>query len=406
MTDETSGRWPFLDLLIAAGLVVGTLVVVFGTTSTAVRAAVGVPTLLFVPGYAIVTALYPRARPERAGSDEIDGDEAGGDAVGGNADEMVDRDADGMVGRNAVDAVPPRALTATERFGLSMTASLVVVGLVTLISGLTPWGISAGPVVVGVAGVTLVAVVAAVGTRLQVRPEERPMAGLGRRAGGSTDDGKTNETAEKDRETDEGGEKSEGLIGAFRRDSTGATLLNVAVLVSLVVALALVAFQPFGSPVSGGFSEYQLLAEGDDGDLAATNYPTELTEGEAGDPIFVQIQNHEGQAMEYTVVAQLQEVDVDEQAPDGGGETPDEAHPNADERSLNVTQTSELDRFDVSIPAGESRTVEHEPTPPTTGELRLVYLFYEGDVPDEPTEETADETLHLWIDVTDPDEVE
>ena len=393
MTDETSGRWPFLDLLVAVGLVVATLAAVFGTTSTAIRLTVGVPTLLVVPGYAIIAALYPRTRPERDGRNQRDDSEPhdrDADQDGEN-----DRDADqdgerekrteqGVVGETPVTSVPQRALTPIERFGLSMATSLVVVGVVTLAAGFTPWGISAEPILIGVAGVTLVAVVAAVGARLRVWPGEQPVAGVGRREAGSTS----------------GADDADGgRIGPFRRDSTGATLLNVAVVLSVVAALALVAFQPFGSPVSGGFSEYYLLAEGEDGELTAANYPTEFTEGEAGDPIFVQVQNHEGQAMEYTVVAQLQAVDLDESA-NGGGD----AAQNETERALNVTQTEELDRFDVAADAGESATIEHEPVPTTTEDVRLVYLFYEGDAPDEPTEETADESLHLWIDVTDPDE--
>lgn len=379
MADEGLRLRSFLDLAVVVVLVVSALVVVLElvSVSPAVRLAVGIPFLLFAPGYAVVTAIYPRTRPERERTDsgDLDGGDLDGDERGS------DRNGRDTVGGDAVESVHPRALTAVERLGLSVVASLVVVGFAALTANFTPWGISSGPITIGVSVVTLVAAVIAVGARLHVRPDEQPWAKLGR---GDVDKVVT---------TNEDGD---GLIEAVRRDSTEATLLNLAVVVSVVVALALVAFQPFGSPVSDGFSEYQLLAEQDDGALAAANYPTEFTEGEADDPIFVQVQNHEGQAMEYTVVVQLQEVDRDESVLDGDGATSD-GNPPA------VTRTVELDRFDVSVDAGESRTVEHEPAPMTTGEVRLVYLFYEDDVPSRPTQDTADESLHLWIDVTDPD---
>ena len=390
----------FLDLAVAVIVVAAALftVLVPGVVPSALRIAVGLLVVLFVPGYALLTALYPRTRPERAGSsrehDESDRDagDSGDRDVGDSGDHDTGDSADRAVsdsderGESATDRyagpwtddygpvreVHSRSLTGVERFGLSVVASLVVVGSVTLASTLTPWGIAAEPIVVGIAGVTLVAVVAAALARLRLPPADRPRFVVGQGGGDP--------------------------LAGVRPESTRARLLDLAVVLAVVLAVGLAAFQPFGTPGHDEFTEYQLLAEQDDGELAAANYPSEFVEGEGGESVFVRIHSHEAEATNYTVVVQLQEVE--------NGATPADDGQVGDDESLQSTRTVELDRFTVAVDSGESRTIEHEPVPETTGELRLVYLFYEGDAPEMATRETADEALHIWVDVSEPDAAE
>ena len=330
----------FGDFAALVALTAATLVVVFLAEyvpfSSVVRLAVGLPFLLFAPGYAVVAVLYPRSRPSGTWS---------GPRKSARPDEA------------AADPAHPGGLTPVERFVLSVMASLVVVALVALAADGTPWGIRAGPVATGVGAVTLVALAVAAWRRLSVPPESRP--------------GDTGDVA--------GAVGS--LAGTVRNSSRGTTVLNVAVAASVVVALAVVAVPPFGPPASEQFSEYQLLTEGEDGAPVATDYPTELVAGEEAS-LLVRIENHEGRQVEYMVVVQLQEV-------------------NGTDGSPTVTERTELNRFQVSVGAGESRTVEHSPAPTATGEVRLVYLFYKDAVPDDPTRETADGALHLWTNVSD-----
>lgn len=328
MVDDDVGAAAYVDLvvvvLLAACVVAAVLASEAVPFASAIRLVVGVAILTFLPGYAVVTALYPKTRPD--------------------------------TGHDGDDTRPPRgdALTAVERLVLSVPTSLVLAALVALASNFVPGGIGAEPVVVGLGTVTLVAAAVAVGRRLQVPSESR--SGM---APGS-------------------------LAASLRRgighESVGMTLLNVTVVASVVVALVVVAVQPFGAPASRQFSEYQLLTEREDGDRVAADYPSQF-DGE-DESLFVRIQNNEGRSVNYGVVVKLQRM-------------------NETGEDLRSTRTLVLDRFSVRVDAGEAETIEHSPSPSMTGTVRLVYLFYKGEVPEDPTRETADGALHLWIDVTD-----
>lgn len=129
------------------------------------------------------------------------------------------------------------------------------------------------------------------------------------------------------------------------------------------------------------FTEFYLLAEGPDGELGATEYPTDFTVGESRE-LVVGLDNHEAKPITYTVVVELQ--NVTRRSPDA-----------------TVLSERELHRFQTRIQAGESWQKRHVITPQRTGtNLRLQYLLYRGDVPTEPTRETAYRRLHLWINVS------
>jgi len=323
MTDDGPGYGIFADLSAIVVLAGTTIVVVLASDSlpfaSAVRIIVGVPFLLFLPGYLLTLSLYPRSRYER--------------------------------GREmSATSFHRRVLTPVERVALSVALSLVVVAVTALTATLTPRGISEGPVVFGTVGVTLLAVTVAAEKQRHVPPGSRPT-----------------------------GIVSSSKITvplSLRNESQWVILLNVAMIVSVAVALTAVAFQPFGSPDSDRFSEYQLLVEGSDGELVVGNYSSEFTEGENAS-IFVRVQNHEERPVNYTVVSQLQRVN-------GTGASPQ------------VIEVVAQDRFHVAVNAGNSRTIERSPTTPN-GEFRLVYLFYKGDAPDDPTPANANAILHLWI---------
>jgi len=66
-----------------------------------------------------------------------------------------------------------------------------------------------------------------------------------------------------------------------------------------------------------------------------------------------------------------------------------------------VVQDRRLATFTPTVSAGQSWRTTHEVTPTMTGEnLRLAYLVYEGDPPQNPTTENAYRHVHVWVNVT------
>lgn len=341
MASDSDASWRAIDVafvLVAGAMLAAVLAPGLVPFASVLRLVIGVPFVLFVPGYAVSLAVYPRARPS------VD---ARGDAASGGER------------RDAIDRVHPAALGGVERVAFSVMASLVVVATVALAANATPAGIRAEPIAVGLGAVTLIAAGAAARARADI-PEERLPDGV---------------TA-----VDRTGAH---VVREIRTSSGTITALYAVAAVSVVIALGLVATTPFGPLASESFSEYQLLSEREDGSLVASDHPTNLTDGENAS-VVVRVENHEGETVTYDVVVQLQRVN----------ETTD---PPA------VTSREELDRLSIRVEPGESRSIDHAASPTTSGEVRLAYLFYKDDPPAEPDRESADEALHLWIDVSDAD---
>ena len=157
--------------------------------------------------------------------------------------------------------------------------------------------------------------------------------------------------------------------------------MNVLLAASILLAVGAVGFAVMVPPDGEQFTEFYLLTEDDDGELVAANYPEEFELGES-QPVVVGIENSEGETVEYTVVVQLQEVEV------VGNET-------------NVLQREEIDRINSpAIADNGTWQYRHDIQPTMTGsELRLQYLLYKGEPPAEPTLENSYRDVHLWIDV-------
>lgn len=69
-----------------------------------------------------------------------------------------------------------------------------------------------------------------------------------------------------------------------------------------------------------------------------------------------------------------------------------------------IIERDKLDQADKRLEHEEVWHSKHEITPTMTGEnLRLTYLLYKGDPPEEPTKENSYRDLHLWITVEDSD---
>lgn len=228
---------------------------------TPLRVVLGLPLVLFLPGYALVAALFPE---EGSGPGTTDTDESDTDAASQEQD------------RDGIDGI--------ERVALSFGLSIAVTPLIGLVLNFTPWGIRLVPILVGVGGFTLVATAVAAHRRRQLPSDDRFTVPY-----------------------------REWLAGAraelFEPDSRTDAALNVLLALSIILAVASVGYAVAVPKEGEAFTELYLLTEQEDGDLVAANYPTNFTQGESRS-LIVGIGNHEHEAVTYTTVIELQRVQV------------------------------------------------------------------------------------------------
>ncbi|OPY26715.1 MAG: hypothetical protein A4E28_02341 [Methanocella sp. PtaU1.Bin125] len=118
-----------VDLLIIVAYTLVTLASIYlpVVNETVIRSALGLGMVLFVPGYALIAALFP--------------------------------------GRTDIDAI--------ERTALSFGLSIAVTPLIGLALNFTPWGIRLDPIVVCLTAFTIICAAAANYRRHRLKPEER-----------------------------------------------------------------------------------------------------------------------------------------------------------------------------------------------------------------------------------------
>ncbi|QCC47236.1 DUF1616 domain-containing protein [Halobellus limi] len=228
---------------------------------TPLRVVLGLPFVLFVPGYALIAALFP----ERGSTAEERTDTDGTDDPDGTAR-----------GESGIDGI--------ERVALSFGTSIAVVPLLGLVLNFTPWGIRLVPILVAVSGFTVAAVAVGSARRKALPEDERFAVPYDRWYRAATEE-------------------------LFHPDSRADAALNVLLVVSVLLATASVGYAVAVPKTGESFSELYLLTENDEGELVADGYPEELVEGEPAS-LVVGVGNQEHQPTNYTVVVALQRVEV------------------------------------------------------------------------------------------------
>lgn len=156
----------------------------------------------------------------------------------------------------------------------------------------------------------------------------------------------------------------------------------------VLVAVTVVAVMSVGTGAVGqqdpSYTELYLVAENDEGEFTASEYPDTLTPGEP-ESLAVGVDNREGESTQYTVLVVLQ-------AFEGDG------------ASAELVAQSEQHRFTRTLDDGETATVPHEinlaDSPSGTDRAyRLTYLLYVGDPPATPSVDNAYREAHLWVDI-------
>lgn len=332
------------DIVAVVAYLVVTVAVVFAPVvrETAVRLVIGLPFVLFVPGYALIAALFPEA----------------GESPTATANE-------GPTDRRGIDGI--------ERIALSFGLSLAVVPLLGLGLNFTPWGIRLVPIVVVTGGFSLITTAVAATRRWALPAEDRfrvPYRSW----------------------------LAAARTEVFDPDSRLDAGLNVLLGISILLAVSSVAYA-VAVPANGEQStEFYVLTENETGDLVAADYPTRFDPGESRE-VVLGIGNQEHEQTEYTVVTAMHRVDVANA--DRRNVTVDGPNETVTTPNLTVTEREELDRVSVSLAHNETWHQPRRVEPTMAGEdLRLTFLLYRGDPPATPTVENAYRQLHLWVTVT------
>ena len=316
-----------LDLLFVVGYVVLAAALVFqpGVYATPLAVVLGLPLLLFAPGYALVSLLFPGATPD-----------------------------DDFAGGRSLTDVRERGLSGTERLALGFGVSLALLPPIGVALAFA-WTIEPVSILAAVGGLTVVASVGAAVRRLR-RPTDRrfavPVQGWLKRARG-------------------------GLSG-----SATDVVLNVALAAGVVVAIAAVGYAVAVPGPGQQYTDVALLTQNQTGEFVAEDYPQEFTRGQSR-PVVLSLQNHEGEQTSYSVVVELQRVRK------------------TDSGAAKVVQERRLARFTPTVEAGQTWRTRHDVTPTMTGDnLRLNYLVYKGEPPQNPTSSNAYEHVHVWVNVS------
>ena len=245
-----------LDMIavVAYALVAAVLLFQPGVYGTPLAVALGLPLLLFAPGYALVSLLFPGATP----------------------DDVAER---------SVARVRERGLGGGERAALGVGVSLALVPPLGVALTVV-WTIDPTPVLASVSALTVAFAVGAAVRRLR-RPADRRFAVPLRSWLADT----------------------RGAVGAGPADAA----LNVGLAAAVVIAFAAVGFSVAVPGPGQQYTDVSLLTQNETGELVAEDYPSEFTTGESK-PIVLSLQNREGERTSYTVVVELQRV---RQASDG-----------------------------------------------------------------------------------------
>ncbi len=244
----------------------------------------------------------------------------------------------------------------TERFILSVAFSVALVPGIALLTTVTPWGVTVEPVLFGVSVLTISLALVGILSRARLSPSDRFAP-------------------------------TRVIVPPFIREDqstpykrTNTRPYNIAIAFGLVLLVASAGFAVANPVQPDGFTEFSVETSELDGETE-TMYESTFSAGEPQD-VPISITNQENSDRTYTAVALIQQVEYGE------------------DDEVTVESAEELTNETVSVSDGETQDHALEITPTADGEQhRLVLLLYEGDPPSDPTADTAEEALHLPIEL-------
>ncbi|WP_458210696.1 DUF1616 domain-containing protein [Haladaptatus sp. NG-SE-30] len=244
---STNSRWWFVDLVVALLLTVLGGYAAYIGLSGRLRVALVLPLVVFLPGYVLISAIFP-----------------GGGEDGTRRFGIGESDASYELG-------------GPERVALAVTLSVAIVPMIAAVANFTPWGVTLRPILVGIVAFTGLFTLVALVRRVRVPAKRRYSPGAPGILFGST---------------------------SRRSDSGTTTLLNVGIVITFLLVASSVGFAVLNPPQGEQFTEFYVETQNIDSNTN-TLYQTDL----GGEGVTVNVGNQEGERVQYTVVAVLQRVE-------------------------------------------------------------------------------------------------
>jgi uncharacterized membrane protein len=177
------------------------------------------------------------------------------------------------------------------------------------------------------------------------------------------------------------------LAGLVEINGRRNAVLNALIVVTVLVAVTSVAYTAAVSEDTHRYTEFYLLTENESGELVAQDYPESIPGG-TSTTFHVGVENHLGERTEYSVVVKLQRMYL-------GNETPE------------VLEEEMLASESVNVPEDRRVVRPVNATLEMRGsDMRLRFLLYRGESPEQPSMENAYLETHLWLNVTAPDDAD
>lgn len=338
MTDH---RWWLADVLVALVLTVAGVAAVRNSPGGLVQVLLALPLLVFLPGYALVSVVFPTSTPAPSALASFDAARAASPGDRGGT----------VVGAGAAG-----------RLGLSVVSSAVIVPLVALAANFSPDGLTLEPILGGVAAVTVGLLLVATGRRLRYPSDERfAMPTFVSPSGIPWSDDSHR----------------------FQSNPWNATVPNLVLAVGVFLVASSIGYAAVAAPTPDPYTEFRVGTEDMTGDTR-TLYRSSFPRGRTT-PLDVVVTNHEGGRTEYTVVAVLQRIEVT------GG-------------SVAVRESEVVGERDLSVDAGERRRAAVDVEPSMDGDdHRLLVLLYRDGAPADVGAGNAYRTLRLDVTVDGDD---
>lgn len=305
-----------------------------------VRIGLAIPLVLFFPGYALISVLYPRRTPR----------------------ENVESQALDPHRLDVLTALPRNyGINGIERLALSVVMSITVVPLLVFGLNFTPLSLTPAPII-GALGVLIILLATVALVRRLRTPSDRRFTIFHR--------------VVLPRDIEPTGYRRL-VLGKLRGGgSAGEWAARLLLTLSIVIFAGSIAYAASAPPAERKtFTEAFLVAEDEGGNLTTDSVPREFTQGES-EELVLGLTNHEHERVEYVVVVKVQRIS------DGV-----------------VSEEERQGEFSVSLAHGETRYHRHDVRPTMRGEnLRLTYLIYRDSVPPDPGSENA--YRHLRTDIS------
>lgn len=173
------------------------------------------------------------------------------------------------------------------------------------------------------------------------------------------------------------------LGNLFEINGRRSAALNALLVAAVLLTVAGIGYTATVSEGDHRYTEFYLLTENESGDLVAQNYSNSI-EAERPHAFHVGIENHGGNDTQYSVVVKLQRMYIENETPE------------VLEEEVVATESA-----NVAENRREIRSVNV--TPEMRGsQMRLVFLLYRGDPPEQPSMANAYHENYLWLNVTAP----